>query len=143
MGDENFSTGAQRDIWSVALGEWVGEGIGRRVWTLGTDRSKVIKVEDKSESFQNIIEWEVWRHVRDTKLAKWFAPCHMISSSGCILIQTKTFPIKTLPRRVPAFFSDLKPENWGELDGRPVAHDYGYNKLLALGLTGRMKRSDR
>ena len=35
---------------------------------------------------------------------------------------------------MPSFFADLKRSNWGELDGRPVCHDYGVTQLGTYGL---------
>lgn len=47
--------------------------------------------------------------------------------NGRILLQHKASPIvdrSALPEQVPAFLSDLKPENFGMLDGRLVCLDY-------------------
>lgn len=42
---------------------------------------------------------------------------------------------------MPSFFSDLKYQNFGVLDGHLVAHDYGYSNILSQGLTKRMRKA--
>ncbi|MCK5639710.1 MAG: hypothetical protein KAJ19_02895, partial [Gammaproteobacteria bacterium] len=63
---------------------------------------------------------------------KWFAPCVEISSCGIVLVQHKTKPLTKLPTYVPSFFNDLKTNNWGELNGRPVCHDYGIMPMFRI-----------
>lgn len=46
---------------------------------------------------------------------------------------------RDLPRKVPAFFTDLKAENWGRIDGRFVCVDYGLHLLHEHGMTSRMR----
>lgn len=97
----------------------------------------VVKVSESSRDFQNVMEWETWRYAVGRPAEKWLAPCHHISFSGSILIQSRTTPLKKLPKRLPDFFTDLKAENFGLLDGRVVAHDYGLSRLLPDGLETR------
>lgn len=89
------------------------------------DPTLVIKVEDTAGSFQNIFEYEMWQWARDTKWKNWFAPAVSISSSGIYLLQKRTGKLIYPPKRVPDFMSDFKVENFGVLDKRVVAHDYG------------------
>lgn len=77
--------------------------------------------------FQNQAEWMVWKAIEGSKLEKWFAPCMAISHLGLWLIQKRVEPMprSRRPKRVPAFFNDLKDANFGILDGRVVVCDYG------------------
>jgi hypothetical protein len=43
---------------------------------------------------------------------------------------------------MPAFFTDLKRENFGLLLGRLVCHDYGVNLLMENGMTKRMRKAN-
>ena len=47
-----------------------------------------------------------------------------------------------LPAEVPAFFTDLKPGNWGIYNKHPVALDYGKHMMLERGMTSRMRKAD-
>lgn len=129
-----FTEGVTRDILALMLGARLGSGIARSVYVFRPNPTLVVKIEEDAGSFQNIIEWTTWNEVSDTKWAVWFAPCHHISPCGTALIQSRTHPLGTPPDKIPNFFADLKPENWGMLDGRPVAHDYGYTCLSSMGL---------
>ncbi len=142
----NFSSGAQRDIWSLICGKKLGRGIGRKVYEYLPDPTLAIKIEDRAGSFQNVAELQIWQAVRGTEFAKWFAPVEQISASGTALLMRRTEPVRRadLPDRLPAFFTDLKQENFGMLDGRLVVHDYGSFPVVMLSkaLTRRMARVD-
>lgn len=43
---------------------------------------------------------------------------------------------------MPSFFSDLKYQNFGMLEGQVVAHDYGYSNLISMGATSRMRKAN-
>jgi hypothetical protein len=113
------------------IGGKLGEGVYRTVYALGPE--EVVKFESNAGNFCNIKEWELWRQIKDCKRqARWFAPCIHISPSGQALVQvrtevlTKRFQVeRILPKKVPSFLWDLKPENWGVLKGKVVCHDYG------------------
>lgn len=130
-----FSHAVIQDICGLLLGDRLGAGVAREVFVYGLDESKVIKIEDVARSFQNVMEWEVWKEIEDTEWARWFAPCHFISPSGSVLIQARTKPIERLPAELPSFLADLKPSNFGRYKGRIVAHDYGLNMLMTRGLS--------
>jgi hypothetical protein len=115
------------DLAMFTCGQYLGGGIGREVFVLRTDETKVIKFAS-SFGNQNVIEYELWQIIESDKdLKPWFAPVHGISGHGQWMIQSRTHPIelKDCPKKVPAIFTDIKAENWGWLDGRPVCHDYG------------------
>jgi hypothetical protein len=102
----------------------------------------VVKFESDANDFANIFEMDLWRMVEDDKeLSKWFAPCTFLSPNGVVLLQKRTEVVRKseLPKYVPAFFCDLKSDNWGWLDGRYVCHDYGNNAVIRKGLNKRMK----
>ena len=139
----NFTNIIAQDFFGVMTGEWLGGGVGRGVYVLGTDPSMVVKIETAGHSFQNIAEWDVWTEIErgDNKARKWFAPCYYISPCGIVLIQARTRPAdkSRLPKKMPAYFTDLHHRNFGMLDGRLVAHDYGYNRFIHLGLSASLR----
>lgn len=138
----NLGAISQLDLNRVFVGEQIASGTFRDVYECPLLPDCVVKIEDKAQSFHNIAEWEVWNLVKDTRWARWFAPCRTISSAGAVLIQARTQPAKAFPKNIPNFFADLKLENFGLLDGRFVCHDYGYNYLLDHGLAaGKLVRS--
>lgn len=129
------------DLYDTFVGKRLGKGIDREVFVCKSDPTCVIKIETEARSFQNIMEWELWLSlVPDSPIYDWIAPCVSISPCGTILIQKRTEPInsKTFPEKIPTWAADVKLENWGLLDGKPVMHDYGYlcpqypNKLRGL-----------
>lgn len=141
----HFSGLISLDFFRVMTGKWLGGGIGRGVYVLGTDPSLVVKIETASYSFQNAMEWEVWCELEhsDNNASQWFAPCHYISPCGMVLIQSRTKPIdkSRFPQKMPSYFTDLKYQNFGEYDGRIVAHDYGFHRFIHLGATARMRNA--
>lgn len=131
-----------RETALLFAGHKMGAGATRNVYACHTSPDCVIKVESASQSFDNIHEWTVWNQVKDTKYAKWFAPCVSISPTGSVLLMKKTEQPRSneLPAKMPAFFWDFALWNFGWYDGRLVCHDYGsIQELLKHGLTSRMK----
>jgi hypothetical protein len=114
-----------RDWMSAALGKRLGDGIGRDVFVYELNPRLVIKIE--KNGFQNVIEWEIWRAIKNTAWARWFAPARHISGLGSVLIMERTVPAprSRYPARVPKFLGDLKYSNFGLLRGKLVCHDYG------------------
>ncbi len=141
---ERFSSGTQRELLDLVCGDRLGHGMTREVYRYRPCEDLVIKVELDTQHFQNVSEWQAWDAIRHTKLAKWFAPCHLLSECGRFLIMRYCQPIAAikLPAEVPAFFTDLKPSNWGVYDNHPVALDYGKHLLLERGMTSRMRKAD-
>lgn len=131
------------DFGHLFCGEKLGGGIGRQVFVLAIDPTRVVKIETASASFQNIIEWETWKELKETPHAKWLAPCWHISPCGIVLIMDRTTPMRPgdEPKQMPEWLSDFKRSNYGALGGRVVCHDYGLNLLLNHGaFAGKMKR---
>lgn len=116
------------DIIDTLCWEEIGSGISRQVFTHRFDKNLVIKIEQEGSWFQNIHEYKIWEEIQYwKKMSKWFAPCEYLSPNGVVLIQRRVSPAyeKDLPTSLPAFFTDIKAENFGMLDGRIVCFDYG------------------
>lgn len=131
-----------RDLLDLVRGKQLGKGISREVYEFGPDTNYVIKFELGQRSFQNVMEWTTWNDYKDAPaVAKWLAPCKMISDCGAILLQRRTELIRRseLPEKVPTWATDTKIGNWGLVDGNPVMHDYG---LTCAQLPNRLKKAE-
>lgn len=134
-----------RELRSVALGDLLGEGTGRKVYVCKLNSNYVVKVEENARSFQNVAEWDHWSWVSAVApMARWLAPCEFISNSGAVLIQRRVEPLRRseLPKRIPAFLTDTKLENFGMLEGRVVCFDYGTLGFSLRSATKRMVKAD-
>lgn len=130
----DLSNRVLNELLHFVAGEALGADMTREVYAHPQNPDWVIKIENKVATFQNVKEWEFWKEYnRHATIAKWLAPCHFISESGSFLIQSRTRPLvaKELPKRLPTFLTDHKPENFGMLNGRVVCHDYGFTFLSA------------
>lgn len=123
-----------RDITGLFFGEVIGSGMSRTVYQHLQDPSLVLKVELSGTRFQNVLEWEIWNTVKDTKMAKWFAPCIDISANGIVLIQKKVAPIPEdqYPKKLPSIFGDTKYQNFGKIGKQFVCFDYGTSHINAI-----------
>lgn len=112
---------------SLLCGDKLGEGQNRKVYVCRLDEAYVIKIEPRGTQFQNVEEWRAWWWAQGTSKARWLAPCKFISPCGLLLIQARVTPMrpKEAPKRLPQWLGDLKHENFGVLDGKVVACDYG------------------
>lgn len=139
-----FNNQMSLDLVDMLCGEYLGEGISREVYVYRPNPTFVIKLQTLTHSFDNATEWDVWNRVKDTEHAKWFAPCHHISPNGIWMIQKRTNPMVMgqLPKKVPAFLTDTKRTNVGEIDGQLCFHDYSLNLLMENGMTKRMVNAD-
>lgn len=141
--------GEFEDAFNLLCCDKLGEGMSRTVYLCELLPDCVVKVETRHSTFQNILEWRTWQTVEYTENAKWFAPCRWISPNGTILIQDRTYPTDPthLPRRMPAWFTDFKIQNYGFLSkpGRTgpqlVCHDYGTSLALQEGTATRRMRA--
>ena len=129
-----------REIEALLCGKFIGSGASRHVYECQLDETRVIKHETEA-TFQNIIEWETWSRVRDSRISKWFAPCYALSPNGHYLVQAKVEPLRAgqTPKRVPAILSDCRRENFGLFEGRIVCCDYG-SMLARISETPRLVR---
>src|SRR6267154_323177 len=100
-----------QDLLSLVVGDVISVGSTRTVYR-ATEASKVVKFETIERRFQNIMEWETWQIVKDTKYKLWFAPCVDISPCGTILVQKfcRDLEDRELLDEIPAFFADVKRE---------------------------------
>lgn len=133
MNDANreFGPNTINELVGLLVGEKIDYGRDRNVYACHAFPDCVVKVENRgANNFSNVLEWCIWCEFKETKWAKWIAPCRLISACGVVLIQARCEPLKKRPRRVPAWMADLKGENWGELEGRPVCFDYANNMLF-------------
>lgn len=141
---KHFTTIVGIDIAGMLLGEKIGSGQFRDVYAHATNPDYVVKVENGARSFHNVAEYDLWKAVEDKPIAKWFAPVSHISPAGSVLVMRRVehLPKQFLPKQVPDFFTDLKVDNWGLFEGRPVCCDYGLTLLLdRMTSSGRMKRA--
>ena len=124
---------AFEDAFNLLCGDKLGEGIHRTVFACRLRPELVVKVENDDDwrYFANVMEMKFWNdHESYSKVARWLAPCEYMSPDGRILLQKRVRPLldeSELPAELPAFLTDIKPENFGLLDGRVVCIDYALN----------------
>lgn len=140
-----FGSSLSREIFLALTGEELGSGSCRTVLAHPHRDDLVIKIDTRAGSFQNIMEWEAWKELKDTPWARqWLAPCVSISPFGSVLVMkrtTKPMP-NQYPDKIPAFLTDTKRTNYGMLNKRFVCHDYGVNMLMLKGMTKRMHKAN-
>lgn len=134
------------DAFNLLCGNLIGRGMTRDVFECNIRKDVVIKIEasDVRTHFQNIKEWMVWSRVAGTDVEKWFAPVYEMSPNGRCLVMAKTEPlgVAELPKKMPAFFTDFKLQNFGRYKGQIVCHDYGTNLLMERGMTKAMRTAN-
>jgi hypothetical protein len=131
------------ELFGLVAGDIIGSGAFRHVFDYSPDPKLVIKFELDAGSFHNVQEWTVWDRVKNAPdLAKWFAPCRFISPCGSILLQeyAKDLLDTELPEEVPAYFTDVRKENWGKIGKKIVCRDYGSHLLYEKGMTKSMRK---
>lgn len=133
------------DLVDLVCGAQIGRGEFRTVFEHRINPEYVIKYDNK-DNRSNVFEYAMWQELEFESISQWLAPTPWISPDGSWLIQRRTEPIRRseLPAKVPAIFCDLKLENWGMLDGKPVCHDYGNSMLFVLARSygSRLKRAN-
>lgn len=119
------------ELCQLFLGAPLGQGKFRTVYAHALDRDLVIKVERQAGEFANVIEWDTWREA-DGEARAWLAPCLAISPCGLVLVQCRVRPIlpDDMPARLPDFINDTNISNFGWLNGKVVACDYGSPRRL-------------
>ena len=124
------------DIITMLCGKHLGDGVYRTVYEYNPDPRYVIKLE-RPASFCNLSEHMIWDEVEGligdlAWVKKWFAPCKWISPNGRVLVMQKTYQKSIdVPKKVPEFLWDAKPDNFGWIGSNYVCHDYGqiYNMM--------------
>ena len=120
------------DFFGLICEDRLGEGEYRSVYSCRVNPDIVIKVERDRDwrSFANVKEHAVWWEWRDKpSVARWLAPCTQLSPDGRFLLQRRAQPLPPafqLPSALPGFLADLKPSNFGLLDGELVCVDYAF-----------------
>lgn len=126
------------------LGEFIAKGVTREVYACKVNPAYVIKIAKSSEGVAaNVLEHSIWAYAEmmPESVSQWFCPCVSISSHGSVLVMRRAEPVseEELPQEVPAYFTDLKPDNWGLLEGKPVCVDYA-NTLIYNGFHAKKTR---
>lgn len=115
------------DCFNLLCGKLIGKGAHRSVYECKLRPDLVVKVENSSlRHFANVMESKFWAdHQYYAKVSRWLAPVEFLSPDGRILLMRKADSAgSNLPKQLPAFLTDVKPENFGLLDGRLVCVDY-------------------
>lgn len=104
------------DSFNLLCGRLLGEGAFRKVYQCKLVPDLVVKVEKEphDRTFANVFEYNFWSEYQDVKgVGEYLAPCEGMSPNGLLLLQRKCKPVNTdkLPKRLPEFLTDLKPEN--------------------------------
>lgn len=135
------------ELLDLVCGNLIGQGQYRDVYEYPTDKDWVIKVENREGNGENWAEWRIWGAVMYTEHKKWFAECSWISDNGLVMMQKKTQPFESKeskkPDKIPNYFTDLKPSNFGWIKNQLVCHDYSFSleKFTSSGgLTKRMQK---
>lgn len=138
-----FTNTISGDFLQLFAGDAIAAG-STRIVCKGINNSTVIKFETCAKRFQNIMEWETWQIIKHTPFKRWFAPCIDISDNGAILIQEfcRDMELKELPEELPAFFCDIKKDNFGIYNDLVVCRDYGNSYLIDNGANKRMKKAE-
>lgn len=118
------------DMFNMICGEKIGAGIHRTVYHCKVRPELVVKVDHDTNyrDFANVREMKFWDDNQYYKpVADWLAPCEFLSPDGRVMLQMRCDPIPQnyqLPEKLPAFLTDIKPQNFGLLNGRLVCFDY-------------------
>lgn len=143
---DQFTGAIAKDLLSLCVGGKIGTGAYREVYEWLPDTSLVLKVEMGAKRFSNHAEWALWNDIQHWTADErgWFAPCTDVSDCGIYLLQKRTTPLREseLPKKVLRCLTDLKPDNFGWLDGRIVCHDYAMNLAHSYGITRHMRKAD-
>lgn len=128
----NWSDIIKDDCIRLFVGEELGFGAARKVYSMVGHPDLVLKIEFTQETFQNVLEWQLWNELQFTEYGKWLAPCRRISPCGCVLIQERTEPLPDIYAltHVPDWLGDLKEENFGLIGSRLVCHDYALHGVI-------------
>ena len=137
-----------RSLINYIAGDFVGEGQHRTVFDSVQYDGCVVKIENGLPS-GNLLEWKIWEMVKDVpKLAKWFAPCIDISDCGRILVMKKVDYLdgkEWNEAKIPTWFTDRKPSNFGKIKKQIVAIDYEMCliRFMYFGMPDRLIKASR
>lgn len=133
---------AFEDAFNLLCGERIGRGSSRDVFKCRLRHDLVIKVEIEKlwRTYENFKEMSFFNDYPNA--AEWLAPCVYLSPDTRILLQLKCDPLPSgyaLPEKLPNFLNDLKPENFGLLNGKLVCVDYALTFSKISMKTGAVK----
>lgn len=117
-------------MFQILCGKFIGEGQSRIVYDCAILPGYVVKIEKEADTWHNQKEYLFYQSVYyQSEVTKWLCPIKWVSENGRIMIQKKASPItsknrKNLPKRVPAFLSDIKEANYGFIGEQLVCWDY-------------------
>lgn len=135
------------EIIDFICGEHIGSGCYREVFEYTMDKNYVVKVENSYGEGENWSEWRIWSALHKTEHAKWFAPCTWISDNGLVMLQRKTKDLyskeKFIPDKIPAYFTDIKSDNFGWIGRQLVCHDYSHCLEMFSGNYGLTKKMQK
>jgi len=120
------------DLILILCGEKIGSGVYRSVYEFNMNPERmVVKIEPRSTDC-NMQEYLLWDEIQGlcgnlAWVKEWFAPIQYCSPNGKVLIMQRTKQLnRPRPKKVPAFFTDVKADNFGWIGNRFVCHDYGF-----------------
>lgn len=128
---KQFGLHIATDMMDLMIGDLLGRGSYRDVYELIIDKRYVLKIANHDSGMHhNVLEFQFWSNL-DEELRQHFAPIHWISAGGNILIQSRVDPVPTqtpLELMLPDVW-DIKRENLGMLNGKPVIIDLGLTQF--------------
>lgn len=132
---------------SLILGDFIGEGVARKVYHWLPDPNLVAKIQMRESyedrDYQNIAEYQLWESA--SKIVKKFlAPIHYISPCGTLVLQSYCGPIISpgpIPKQIPKVLTDTHQANWGWYDGRAVLVDYGRHWAIEMACNAKKMHS--
>lgn len=126
-------------------GKLISQGLNRDVYECKHDPNWVVKIQ-RTQNFDNVIEWRLWNAFYDgTNYNEHLADCLTISESGLVLFQKRVTHgnIEDYPKKVPAYFTDFKIQNYGWIGERFVCCDYSNCLDMMTGIVpDRLKKAD-
>ena len=132
------------ELFNFLCGDMIGYGISRIVFEYAPDPKNFVVKIDLSKLNANVREFHVWESVEHFKeVAKWFAPITSMSKCGRIMVQrrvNKPESTKLYPTSIPAFLTDIKPDNFGFIGKQFVCFDYALNLLIEEGMNTKKMR---
>jgi hypothetical protein len=131
---------SQLESLNMLCGDLLGKGSTRTVFKNAFDAKLVVKVANCTAGIRaNIEEFATWESVQFVKtINSWFAQCLSVSAYGSVLIQEYVPDVPIGKYKLPSFFTDLKPENYGLIVGlkksQIVCRDYGLHLMREKGM---------
>lgn len=131
----------------ACIGSPIAEGSRREAFQHCTDIGLVIKREKRMPPVENIVEWQIWRGLRQSSYSVHLGRLFAISESGRLLVMERLDSISlndyAKTPDVPTWLADVKPDMFGKgQDGLLRVRDYGSLKLDVTNLVRRAWQAD-